>query len=244
MSGILIVDGHPILRDAIRRAVESALPQPVVLEAGSLCEACQCGQCPLDLIILDPALPDAFGLAGLQAIRAAFQHVPILVFTAFGRGPAAAEALAQGAAGFVPKSADKPVLLEAIAVVRKGGRYAPSHLAKPANQGKANWERGADTARRVEGLSPSQIRVLQLVRRGLLNKQIAYELGIAHTTVKAHVTAILHKLKLCNRTSLVVATSHLDLEAVLSTKLLHSPAARQQGGASRSSRRCPALLSS
>ncbi len=84
---------------------------------------------------------------------------------------------------------------------------------------------GSDIEIRVRSLSQSQIRVLRLVRQGLLNKQIADELRITQTTVKAHVSAILNKLKVGNRTQMVIATSSVDLEAIISGKDVCAPAA-------------------
>lgn len=66
---------------------------------------------------------------------------------------------------------------------------------------------------RISKLTPAQIRVLQLIRQGKLNKQIAHELGVSETTVKAHVSEILHKLNVVSRTQAAIETAHLDLDS-------------------------------
>ena len=224
---ILIVEDHPLLRETVGRAIEAALPHSAILEAGSIAEASQSVQLGvrLHLVLLDLTLPDATGFNGLRAIRRHFPTVPVVVFTAADSAAMGAEAMAQGAAAYVPKSASKPVLLDAIAAVLKGGRYMPPKAESPARCTQKKSSAGADIEVRVRSLSQSQIRVLRLVRQGLLNKQIAYELGITQTTVKAHVSAILIKLTVGNRTQLVIATSKVDLEAIIRGKDVCAPAA-------------------
>jgi DNA-binding NarL/FixJ family response regulator len=141
-----------------------------------------------------------------------------------------AGALGLGAAGYVPKSAPKPVLIEAIATVLRGAVYVPSRLAAPIRKGQAERPVREDIASRVSALTRSEIRVLQIVRHGLLNKQIAHVLHIGETTVKAHATAILRKLKVVSRTQIVIETSHLDFDAILQNK---AAAETQPGGGPR-----------
>ncbi len=220
MSRILIVDDHPLVREAAGSAVQAALTQCSILEAGSVGEACRTAQLrtPLDLILFDLLLPDVSGLDGFMAIRSHFPRVPILVFTALEDAKIAAEALALGAAGYVPKSAGKPILVEAIEEVLRGITYVPAQLAALMRCIEPQRPVCRDITSRVCSLTRCEIKVLQFVRRGLLNKQIAYELGIGETTVKAHVTAILRKLNVVSRTQIVIETSHIDFDAILRNK--------------------------
>ena len=220
MPQILIVDDHPLVREAVCCTVDAVPDQSMIREAGSVNEACQTARLhpQPDLILFDLMLPDVSGLDGLVAIRRHFPSAPVLVFTALDDAKIAAKAMALGAAGCVPKSAPKSVLLEAITEVLKGASYVPAQLASLMRA--VQWESPAslNIAARVCSLTRCEIRVLQFVRQGLSNKQIAHELGICETTVKAHVTGILRKLNVISRTQIVVETANLDFNAILRNK--------------------------
>ena len=220
MPQILIVDDHPLVREAVSCILHALLDQSMIREAGSVNEACQTARLhpQLDMILFDLMLPDVSGLDGLIAIRRHFPAAPVLVFTALDDTKIAAKAMALGAAGYVPKSAPKSVLLEAITEVLKGASYVPAQLASLMRA--VQWESPAslNIAARVCSLTRCEIRVLQLVRQGLFNKQIAYELGIVEPTVKAHIGAILRKLNVFSRTQIVVETANLDFDAILRNK--------------------------
>ncbi len=109
----------------------------------------------------------------------------------------------------------KATLVEAIIEVLRGDTYVPAPLATMIRCMRPGNPACNEIAKRVCNLSRSQLKVLQFVRQGLLNKQIAHELGVGETTVKAHVTAILRKLNVASRTQIVIETSHLDFDAIL-----------------------------
>ena len=118
------------------------------------------------------------------------------------------EALSYGVAGFIPKSVRKADLAAAISEVMDGAVYVPaSYEAGPANEESQDR---AELVKRLATLTPQQLRVLQMLRQGLLNKQIAYELQVGETTVKAHVSEILRKLSVYSRTQAVIEVSKLD----------------------------------
>jgi DNA-binding NarL/FixJ family response regulator len=119
-----------------------------------------------------------------------------------------AEALSYGAAGFIPKSARKADLAAAIRSVMDGAIYVPENY-EPTQPDDGSAGR-ADMVQRLSTLTPQQLRVLQMLRQGLLNKQIAYELQVGETTVKAHVSEILRKLNVYSRTQAVIEVSKLD----------------------------------
>ncbi len=123
------------------------------------------------------------------------------------------EAIRLGAAGFVPKSLDRPTLGQALQAVLNGEVYMPE-TAAPSGARPAAGKDGGLAARLAE-LTPQQLRVLQMIRQGLLNKQIAHELKIGETTVKAHVSEVLRKLKVVSRTQAVIETAKLDLPALI-----------------------------
>ncbi len=217
MTQILVIDDHPLVREAVGGIIRAVMPEALILEAGLACEACSPAyrQKRLDVILLDLVLPDVSGLDGLIAIRSHFPRVPVLLFTALDDPRIANEALALGASGYVPKTVSKATLVEAIMEVLRGDTFVPAPLAAMIRCMQPNSPACNDIAKRVCNLSRSQMKVLQLVRQGLLNKQIAHELGVGETTVKAHVTAILRKLNVASRTQIVIETAHLDFDAII-----------------------------
>jgi DNA-binding NarL/FixJ family response regulator len=161
-----------------------------------------------DLLLLDLNMPGAQGFSALVHLRALQPQLPIVVVSAREEPAVMRRALDHGAIGFIPKSADARTLGDAIASVLAGDRWAPaSALDAPA----ANADEHA-VAQRLRELTPQQFRVLQMLGAGLLNKQIAYELGVSEATIKAHMTAILRKLGASNRTQAVLLAGRLAID--------------------------------
>lgn len=117
-------------------------------------------------------------------------------------------ALDHGAMGFIPKSVDAKTLGDAVRQVLEGNRWAP---AATGNAPAATPDE-QDVAERIRELTPQQFRVLQMLATGLLNKQIAWELGVSEATIKAHMSAILRKLGASNRTQAVLIAGRLALD--------------------------------
>jgi DNA-binding NarL/FixJ family response regulator len=209
---ILIVDDHPLFREALRGAVTAVLDGAEVEEADGVDAACRVleRQRNLDLVLLDLGMPGVAGFEGMIALRSRFPRVPVVIVSGHEDPRVMREAIRLGAAGFVPKSIERPVLAEALRAVLNGEVYMPAG-APAAPAGEA---RGEGIAVRLAELTPQQLRVLQMIRQGLLNKQIAHELGIGETTVKAHVSEVLRKLKVVSRTQAVIETAKLDLAAL------------------------------
>lgn len=224
MASILIVEDHPMFREAVQSAVQLALPGSAIREASAIKDLLE--NIPdhevFDLILLDLRLPGVSGFDGFLLVRSRFPHSPVLIFSGLSDPKIAAEAIRIGAAGFVPKSASKTVLSEAVKEIYAGNIYIPKEMAREVRALLSEQRQANDIANRVAGLTPSQIRVLQLLRQGLLNKQIAYELGVGETTVKAHVSEILRKLRVSSRTQAVIETSHLDFETFLPKQTPHN----------------------
>src|SRR5262245_22694329 len=153
-------------------------------------------------------MPDVHGFEGLLQLRTRHPRLPIVVVSAHEEAKIVSEALSYGAAGFIPKSARKDDLAEAIRAVMEGAVYVPENYGvRPPEPDSADR---AEMVRRLATLTPQQLRVLQMLRQGLLNKQIAYELQVGETTVKAHVSEILRKLNVYSRTQAVIEVSKLD----------------------------------
>lgn len=200
---ILIADDHPLFRQALALAVSNVAPQARVVEAGTLAAAAKAaaeadGLC---LITLDLKMPGAIGYSGIALLHAEKPDVPILVVSSAEGAMVAEEARAFGAVGFLRKDADLSRIEDAIRDALRG-IDRPSISAEPVDQ----------VRRTVAGLTPTQLKVLLSVLEGKLNKQIAYDLGMSEATVKAHMTAIMRKLDVQNRTQAALVARSLGLD--------------------------------
>jgi DNA-binding NarL/FixJ family response regulator len=211
---ILIADDHPLFRAALRSAVMLAAPAARIDEAADLAGALAQldAVAEFDLVLLDLHMRDSQGLAGLAALRAQFPTVAVLVISAYGDAAIVRRALDHGAAGYVPKSTPPEGIISAIRGVLADGSWLPPQIAGAVAQACSD---PADTAlaSRLARLTGQQFRVLGLLAEGRLNKQIADALGIQERTVKAHVSAILDKLGVRNRTQASVLLQRLELRA-------------------------------
>ena len=210
----VIVDDHPLFREALLSTVQVAFPGAVVDEAESLSAASEAMSRAegVDMILLDLSMQGVTGFDGLIQIRASFPKVPILVVSGFEDAQIAHDAIRCGAAGYVPKGAGKALLTEAMTEVLGGGVFLPKEYRTGA---KRESGAGSDLLERLRTLTPAQMRVLSLVKRGKLNKQIAYELNVGESTIKAHISEIMRKLGVASRTQAVIETSSLDFDVIL-----------------------------
>jgi DNA-binding NarL/FixJ family response regulator len=205
---ILIIDDHPLFRDALRMALTSSGPNYAVLESGTLEDAAQhVGHADgVDLVLLDLKMPGVQGLSGLAYMRASFPDVPIAIVSGLDDAAVIHRAMALGAAGYVPKSTPADLMRDAVSRILRGDVWVPQDLAAASAHDLAL----DDMAHRLSTLTPQQLRVLMMLKEGKLNKQIAYELDVTEATVKAHVSAILLKLDVDSRTQAVIAANRID----------------------------------
>lgn len=206
----LVVDDHPLFREALQLAISSSYPDAVIREAPSIASAKEAmnGKDRFDLVLLDLSMPGVTGFEGFLELRAHDPQQPIVIISALEDPRIVREALSIGAAGFIAKSVKRAALAEAIESVMLGNLALPEGFA-PVD----DTDRPASTlASRLSTLTPQQLRVLAMLRQGLLNKQIAHELGVGETTVKAHVSEILRKLEVSSRTQAVIEVSRIDFD--------------------------------
>ncbi|WP_374529180.1 response regulator transcription factor [Novosphingobium sp.] len=202
---VLIADDHPLFRQALALAVSRVLPQARVIEAGTLAGAARALETAegLKLILLDLKMPGAVGYSGIALLHAERPAVPILVVSSAEGAAAADEVRAFGAIGFLRKDSDLGAIEDAIARAISGAaRAAPAVTAQPEDEIRET----------VAGLTPTQLKVLLAVLEGQLNKQIAHSLGMSEATVKAHMTAIMRKLDVRNRTQAALVARSLGLD--------------------------------
>jgi DNA-binding NarL/FixJ family response regulator len=188
----LIVDDHPLFRDALAAALAQAFPDgATAVQAGSIAAALDALKSrKVDLVLLDLNVSDASAFDGLTRIAGVAGAAPIYVVSATETPDAYRKAKALGASGYLPKSLPPEELSAAFVTALDGGEWFPQSL------GEADDD---EAVRRVASLTPAQSRVISGLSSGLLNKQIAYEMGISEATVKAHMTAIFRKLGAFNR---------------------------------------------
>lgn len=206
---VLVADDHPMFRAALRQAVREALPSAECIEAtndATLRSAAE-SHPDADLVLLDLLMPGSRSFATLAWLRSQFPSMAVIIVSASESPAVMRRAISFGAVGYVPKSAALPDLVTAIrAVIDCGQWFPPEALVADA----ADAERAA-FASRLASLTPQQFRVLELLARGKLNKQIAAELGIGEQTTKSHVSATLAKLGARNRTQAVLIFKSLDI---------------------------------
>src|SRR6266852_3584589 len=206
---LVIADDHPLFRDALRQAVASVVASAKIDEAGSFDELTALLELDsdVDLILLDLTMPGISGFSGLIYLRAQYPAIPVVIVSASDDGATIRRSLDFGASGFIPKRFGVETLRDAIAKVMNGDVWVPADTDL-SSASDPDMTRLRD---RLVTLTPQQVRVLMMLSEGLLNKQIAYELGVSEATVKAHVSAILQKLGVESRTQAVIAASRIEL---------------------------------
>ena len=204
----VIADDHPLFRDALEQTIASSLSDLEIRQAGSLENVIEILEGPddFDLVLLDLKMPGVLGFSGLIFLRAQFPNTPVVVVSASEEAPVVRRIMELGASGFIPKSASMEDMQQAVKTVLAGEIWVPESI--DLDQDKPDED--ADLARRMTTLTPQQMRVLMMLRDGLLNKQIAYKLNVSEATVKAHVSAILQKLNVDSRTQAVIAAAKID----------------------------------
>jgi DNA-binding NarL/FixJ family response regulator len=205
---LLIADDHPLFRGAMREAVSGLFEKVGIAEAGSFDEVADLLERggDVDLVLLDLTMPGARGFSGLMYLRAQYPGVPVMVVSANDEPAAIRRCMEFGASGFIPKTLGVEAMRTAISRVLNGGVWTPPDVDL---RGGSDSETG-ELMSRMATLTPQQVRVLMMLSEGLLNKQIAFQLGVSEATVKAHVSAILQKLGVESRTQAVIAAARIE----------------------------------
>lgn len=215
MTRFLVVDDHPLFREALQSAVRLVHADAEIFEATSIEGALDviAAHKDFDLALLDLSLPGTTGFAGLIAIRAAYPKLPVVVVSGHEEPALVREAISLGIVGYVPKSTSRKELAFAISEVLNGSIYVPKQFMTPAGESAGETD-VQQIIKRLRDLTPQQLLVLELIREGPQNKQIAHELKLAETTVKAHVSEILRKLHVYTRTKAVIEVAKVDFSAI------------------------------
>lgn len=201
---IVIADDHVLIREGLQRALTSldddietvqACDRPTLLE--------QLNQHnDIKIILMDLFMPGANGFELLNYVCTTYAHIPVIVISGAEEPHNMRKAIDNGASGFIPKSASTEIMLSAIKLVSNGGVYIPPDMLKPVKKNHVSMI--DETRDAAVKLTRRQKEVLELMARGMSNKEVARALEISEHTIKIHVTAILKLLNAENRTEAVV----------------------------------------
>lgn len=207
-STFIVADDHPLFREALTRALTNSVAGAEIVEADSLPSLQQTvdEHADADLLLLDLNMPGVSGFSALAWVRSQHPTLPTIMVSANEDPTVMRRALRHGASGFIPKSAPFADIERAIGAVLDGDVWLPSGVDAEADD-VDDGEAAAAAA--IADLTAHQFRVLMMLTEGLLNKQIAWQLGVSEATIKAHITAIFRKLGVNNRTQAVLAVQQL-----------------------------------
>lgn len=197
---VAIADDHPLFRAALKQAIFECLPNAGMLEAECFSDLLSLiEKTPtLEIIFLDLHMPGNDGFTGLTQLVNHYPDLIVIMVSSDCNGENMQKAINFGAAAFIPKSSDLATIASAIDSVLDGNVWLPENNQEGVDQQTARNNK--KLAKQLASLTPQQYKVLAQIADGQLNKQIAYDLKIQETTVKKHVSAILEKLAVNNRT--------------------------------------------
>lgn len=209
---IIVADDHPLFREAVVERLRLHLGEVQIDEAEDYAGVHQLLDrtqgSDVDLLLLDLHMPGAQGLSALVHVRAQYPGLPVVLISAECAPETMARARALGASGYIPKSTPSRQMVDAVRRALDGDIIWPNDIptASVADLGPDM----VSAARLIAELTPQQFRIATLLAQGLLNKQIAWELGIAENTVKVHMSTILRKLGVHNRTQVALIMQALE----------------------------------
>ena len=212
MSHLLVADDHPLYRMALIQAIRGIMPECAISEAEDQNSVmAQLENNPdTDVVLLDLHMPGCHGLMGLASIRAEHPGVAVIIISAHENPQTIRRALDYGASGYLTKRTGLSDLKSSLNAVLSCQEWLPASIKKAVSLIQlSDQDRTLD--QKLASLSPQQFKVLTRVTKGLLNKQIADQLGIQERTVKAHMSAIFEKLDVKNRTQAGVLLRSLEL---------------------------------
>lgn len=212
---ILAADDHSIFRAGLRPLLKRLGRRAVLLEADSFESALEIAEAneDLDLILLDLLMPGMEAFEGLTALRERLPHVPVVVVSMIESRRDVLRAIDLGALGYVPKTAQPDEMLKALKLVLSGEIYLPPSVLTRSNRESAAGDTGHPSmfagSDRLDSLTRRQREVVRLLGQGKTNAQIADDLRLSESTVRLHVSTILDRLNLNNRTQVALLAAQL-----------------------------------
>jgi DNA-binding NarL/FixJ family response regulator len=203
---IIVAEDHPMFRAALVLTVKRLMPEALLMEVASHgeLEKALARSSDVRLVLLDLRMPGSHGLSSLVFLRGEYPQIAVAIISGGAYAETIGRARQLGASAFIPKSAPIDTIAQALSCVIRGELWFPEDDAAPSGRGLLQDQ--------LTTLTPQQFRVLKYLTDGMLNKQIADSLGVSEGTVRAHVTAILRKLRVNTRTQAVILVTELDLE--------------------------------
>jgi DNA-binding NarL/FixJ family response regulator len=208
----MLVDDHRLFREGLRSLLATATDVEVVAEAGEGREALRlAGLVKPDVILMDLKMPDVDGVAATRSLRTTLPTCRVVALTTFEDDELVFEALRAGAVGYLLKDVSSERLLDAVRSAARGETVLQPSVATKVVAELSRLAERASPAATAHGLSDREMEVLRFLARGASNKEIASALSIAEGTVKNHVTNILTKLEVSDRTNAALKARELGL---------------------------------
>lgn len=210
-SKIIVADDHPLFREAIKQVLPQVIADCEIIEAESYYELQEALEknAEVDLVLMDLHMPGNKGFAGLSLVKSEYPAVAVVMVSASDSASIIRRSFAFGASGYIPKCSSFEIIKQAINAVMQGEIWLPEEVKSEVELTESDDEQ---LAKKMASLTPQQFKVLNMIADGLLNKQIGYELNIQESTVKHHVSSILRKLDVYNRTKAGIMFNQLDVE--------------------------------
>lgn len=211
---ILVVDDHALIREALHSVLKQLNREAVIFEASNSQQAmCIVEEHPdISFILLDINLPDRDGFSVLRELRERYATIAIVILSSSDDPDTVKRAFKLGALGFIPKTTEREVILNAIKLVFSGGVYIPSQMLEETRSPRLIDEPAGRDSFKGIGLTDRQIEVLALLMKGRSNKVIAKTLNMAVPTVKNHITAVLKALGVASRTEAIIKVGKMGWE--------------------------------
>ena len=212
---VIIVDDHALIREALHAVLKQLKQEAVIFEASNGRQAMHLVEEHPDtsLILLDINLPDRDGFSILRELRDRYPTIAVIILSSSSDQDTVKRAFKLGALGFIPKTTEREVMLNAIELVFSGGIYIPSEILEETASPRPPDRPMMHDSLKGLGLTDRQIEVMALLMKGKSNKIIARALDMAVSTVKNHVTVVLKALGVTSRTEAVIKLGKMGWES-------------------------------
>ena len=209
MSTILIADDHPLFREALEGSIKPFFEDLHILQADSIPNTLKTLKAhpEIDLVLLDLNMPGSDNFYGLTSVLEGAPNIPVVVISSNETDKAVNVAMHFGAKGYIPKSFNSRKIAHGIMSVLQGGSFIPEKFIEAVDEQTPEF---LSSIQRVKELTPKQLRVLECLKEGLSNREIADKLFVTEATIKAHVSAIFKKFNVTSRTQVVLLVEQID----------------------------------
>ncbi|EJP21900.1 response regulator receiver domain protein [Peptostreptococcaceae bacterium AS15] len=202
---VMIVDDHELIREGISKILDMENDIDIIFKAKSGIEALEAlKDVKPDVILLDINMSELNGIDTLKKIKASGSKTKIIMLTVYDDVEYISQSVNLGANGYVLKDSDSDTLIKTIKIVNEGGSYIQPTLATQLIKHMTNEKKNTNDKKLLELLTRRELIVMKEISSGLNNKSISKKLNISEKTVKNHVSSILKKLELQDRTQVAI----------------------------------------